>query len=268
MKKDKLAKRIIELDILRGIAVILMMLDHLMYDFIGILPMVFKDYPFDLYYYAQAYWNWDVRIIVRYFVLFIFLGISGICCSFSKSNLSRGIKLMIFALLLTLATNIIGRFINDPELMITFGVLHCIALSLILIGLLEKVTSNKWIYLAIGLIMVSIGLYLHISPEYGNYQYYGDVPMYQAILEQIVGINKYGGDCFPLLLHGGQIFIGVFLGKLLYANKKSLFKNAKYKNNVLTFIGRNSLIVYFAHQIILPVLAGLVLLILGYSLNI
>ena len=268
MKKDKLAKRIIELDILRGIAVILMMLDHLMYDFIGILPMVFKDYPFDLYYYAQAYWNWDVRIIVRYFVLFIFLGISGICCSFSKSNLSRGIKLMIFALLLTLATNIIGRFINDPELMITFGVLHCIALSLILIGLLEKVTSNKWIYLAIGLIMVSIGLYLHISPEYGNYHSYGDVPMYQAILEQIVGINKYGGDCFPLLLHGGQIFIGVFLGKLLYANKKSLFKNAKYKNNVLTFIGRNSLIVYFAHQIILPVLAGLVLLILGYSLNI
>ena len=65
-----------------------------------------------------------------------------------------------------------AELINDPELMITFGVLHCIALSLILIGLLEKVTSNKWIYLAIGLIMVSIGLYLHISPEYGNYQYY------------------------------------------------------------------------------------------------
>lgn len=268
MKKDKLAKRIIELDILRGIAVVLMMFDHLMYDFIGILPMVFKDYPFDLYYYAQAYWNWDVRIIVRYFILFIFLGISGICCSFSKSNLSRGIKLMIFAMLLTLATNIIGRFINDPDLMITFGVLHCIALSLILIGLLEKITSNKWIYLAVGLIMVSVGLYLHISPEYGNYQYYDGVPMYQAILEQIVGINKYGGDCFPLFLHGGQIFIGVFLGKLLYANKKSLFKKSKYKNNVLTFIGRNSLIVYFAHQIILPVLAGLVLLILGYSLNI
>lgn len=268
MKKEKLAKRIIELDILRGIAVFLMMFDHLMYDFFGILPMVFKDYPFDLYYYSQLYWDWDVRIIIRYVVLFIFLGVSGICCSFSKSNLSRGIKLMVFALLLTVATNLIGRFISDPEMMITFGVLHCIALALILIGLIEKLTSNKWIYLFIGLIMVSVGLFFHISPEYGNYQSYKDVPMYKVLYEQIIGINKYGSDCFPLLLNGGQIFIGVFLGKLLYSNKQSLFKKAKYHNNVVTFVGRNSLIVYFAHQVILPVLAGLVLLILGYSLNI
>ena len=80
--------------------------------------------------------------------------------------------------------------------------------------------------------------------------------------------SSYLSTANTILLYAIIISIGVFLGKLLYANKKSLFKNAKYKNNVLTFIGRNSLIVYFAHQIILPVLAGLVLLILGYSLNI
>ena len=91
---------------------------------------------------------------------------------------------------------------------------------------------------------------------------------FKIVFETILVINSSGSDHFPIFLNGGQIFIGVFLGKLLYSNKQSLFKKAKYHNNVVTFVGRNSLIVYFAHQVILPVLAGLVLLILGYSLNI
>ena len=67
--------------------------------------------------------------------------------------------------------------------------------------------------------MVSIGLYFMISSEYGEFTKYGDTPMYIVILHQIIGIKKYGSDCFPLLFHGGQIFIGVFLGKLLYSKK-------------------------------------------------
>lgn len=268
-KKEKLEKRIIEIDFLRGIAVFLMILDHFMYDLWGLLPMIFEDFPkrdtffFDLVKFAEFYWDWPVRIVVRYFILFIFLGLTGICCSFSKSNLKRGGKLMAVAILLTFATFIIGKMIDDPDLMITFGVLHCIALTLIIIGLLEKWIHNKWIYLVIGVIMVAIGIYLEPRAVVISY---GKENLLLLIFKQIIGVANCGSDCFPLFLNGGQIFIGVFLGKLIYSSKQSLFKKLHYSNNVVTFIGRNSLIVYFAHQIILPLLAGIILLILGYHL--
>ena len=63
------------------------------------------------------------------------------------------------ALLLTLGTFIAGKVVGDPEMTIAFGILHSIALSLILIGLLEKIIPFKWswIYLAIGVVMFTAG---------------------------------------------------------------------------------------------------------------
>ena len=46
--KERLKSRAMELDLLRGFAVLLMMLDHLMYDFWGLLPgliMLSADLP-------------------------------------------------------------------------------------------------------------------------------------------------------------------------------------------------------------------------------
>ena len=157
VKKAKLSKRIIEIDLIRGISVFFMMLDHTMYDIFGLLPTAFRDFgktgwSKDLYELAVNYWFWDVRTIVRYFIVFGFLGITGICCSFSKSNIKRGLKLMGVSLLLTLGTFIAGKVVGEPDMTIAFGVLHCIALSLILIGLMDKVIPFKWcwIYLALG----------------------------------------------------------------------------------------------------------------------
>lgn len=70
---------------------------------------------------------------------------------------------------------------------------------------------------------------------------------------------------FSIFLYGGEIFIGVFLGKLLYKDRKSLF-NFNYHNNVITFIGRHSLIFYFAHQIIITGLFFVILLIMGFHI--
>ena len=88
-----------------------------------------------------------------------------------------------------------------------------------------------------------------------------------TVFESIIGLCSSGSDHFPILFNGGQIFIGVFLGKQLYSKRQSLFKKAKYHNNIVTFTGRNSLIVYFAHQIIVPVVLGVILLILGFNIN-
>lgn len=276
-KKEKrmrrLMSRVTELDALRGVAVLLMILDHIAFDFWGLLPMAFRDFPASgglssqIVNVAKMYWTWDVRTVVRYVVLFVFLGLTGVCCSFSKSNLKRGGKLMIAAMVLTAGTFAVGRMVGDPDILITFGVLHCIALALLIIGALEKVTSNKWVYLSIGVVLTGVGIWLRVRGA--PFASYASAPFPELLGKGILGLVEIGSDCFAFPLHGGQIFIGVFLGKVLFADKKPVYrKPTPYRNNFLTFVGRNSLWIYLIHQFMLPVIIGTILLICGFHLNI
>jgi uncharacterized membrane protein len=268
VKQKDLSNRILEIDLLRGICVLLMIFDHLMYDFWGLLPDLFSGFPprsgfgETVYDFSVFYWQWDVRVITRYIVIFFFLSLTGVCCSFSKSNLKRGVRLGIVSILLTAVTGVIGYVIDEKTLMILFGVLHCIALTLIVIGLLEKCFQNKWIYLVLGLAMIALGIYFEQDQVF---LYYGRENIFLILLRTVIGTARSGSDHFSFFLNGGQIFVGVFLGKLLYQKKKSVF-GWKYHNNPLTFVGRNSLFVYIAHQVLIPVILGVILLICGYSL--
>lgn len=261
--KEKLKKRAMELDLIRGFAVVLMMFDHLMYDFWGLLPSVIKNYPLDLRLLGLDYWYWDVRRVVRIGVIFLFFALTGICSSFSRSNLARGTKLFAVAMVLTGATWVAGQFTGNPNMTIAFGVLHAIAVSLILVGILEKLNTNKWIYLALGVLLVGAGIW--IAQYNAGFVSYKGADVVSLVGKTILGFAECGSDSFDLPTTAGQIFVGVFLGKQFYRERKSLvFKS--YHNNPLTFIGRHSLIVYFAHQVLFPVLAVLVFLCMGYEL--
>lgn len=269
-KADRIRKRIIEIDILRGIAVIFMIFDHIMYDFGFMMESLFSDYPGKwqpVMEFAKLYWNWGVRIWVRQLILFIFLGLTGISCSFSKNNLLRGVKLLAVALCITLVTYIAGMILGTPDLTISFGVLHCISLALLLIGVLELIFKRfswgKWVYLGIGCIMIGAGAYFVSMREPVSYVGHS---LTKIMIGQILGTVGAGSDSFPFLLYGGEVFVGVFLGKLLYPNRASLF-HAHYRNNFLTAIGRHSLIVYILHQVIVTVLMALILLLCGFHLS-
>ncbi len=269
--KKSLENRIIELDLFRGIAVLLMIFDHLMYNLWGLLPMFFTDYPSrsesarKVARAALEYWRMDLRVDIRYVVLAVFMLLTGVCCSLSRSNLKRGLRLMGVALLVTAGTYAVGLATGDTDITIAFGVLHCIALALILVGLLEKLKLSKWAFLAAGLAMTVIGACLFGDAGYVSYS---EGHIAGTILRSIIGTATCGSDCFPLLLFGGQVFIGVFVGRQFYSGRKSIFRSSRYKNNVVTFVGRNSLAVYLLHQIILPLLLSIILLILGFHLAI
>ena len=266
-KKNK--NRIFELDLLRGIAVFLMIFDHVMFDLWGLLPSVFEGYPGyeggwrSLFLLSRDYWDWDVRINVRYIVVFVFLALTGICTSFSRSNVKRGLKLGALSLALSIVTIIISYITGNGDITILFGVLHCISVSLIAVGVIEKFTKSKWIYLAIGAIMVGVGMYIGVDVPYVTPSA-EDMPL--ILLKTVLGTVMSGGDSFPLLLNGGQIFIGVFLGKLLYSERASIF-SLKYNNNLITFFGRHSLPVYVIHQVAIPLILGAILLACGYRIR-
>ncbi|MBQ7172434.1 MAG: DUF1624 domain-containing protein [Clostridia bacterium] len=264
-KKSK--SRIFELDLFRGIAVLLMMFDHFMYDLAYLLPALFSDYPRPgftarLCGTARRYWAWDVRLAVRFFVVFVFLALTGVCCSFSGSNLKRGARLFAVSLGLSAATRLFGRLAGDPEITVIFGVLHCISVTLILVALLEKLSPGKWFYLAAGILCFAVGLVLerNAAPIL-----IGEEGAFRSAFFVALGLRYGGGDSFPLFYGGGQILVGVFLGKQFYADRKSLLFRS-YPGGPVALIGRHSLLFYLGHQVLLPLAAGAALLCCGFSL--
>ncbi len=265
LRKERLKNRITELDLFRGIAVLFMIFDHIMYDLWGLMPNIFTDYPSAVKSFAVSYWKWDVRVYFRLFIIFIFLALTGISCAFSKSNFKRGLKLMGVALILTVGTFLMGLYTNDmDDMIILFGVLHMMAFTIILIAILEKFTQNKWIYLGIGVCLVVIGRIIG-DPLSLPSATFGD-GFFKTFFDAFIGKSLIGMDCFGFPLNGGQIFIGVFLGKLLYPERKPILFKKGYSNNPITFVGRHALIVYVAHQFVVPIIIGLILLICGYKL--
>ncbi|MCH5183462.1 MAG: DUF1624 domain-containing protein [Oscillospiraceae bacterium] len=264
-RAGKWGNRAKELDLLRGAAVVLMIVDHFFFDLWGLLPDLFADYPRELKDFAYGYWGWDVRLILRPLVLFIFFALTGICSSFSRNNLKRGGKLFAVAMVLTGVTFFAGYLMENLNFGIAFGVLHCIALSLLLVGIMEKQQVNKWAYLDFGILLWVIAIAINLIAQPVQVSYYRE-PFFPLVGKSIMGFVLCGGDSFAFPEVCGQIFIGVFLGKQFYGERKSLLKS-RYRNHPLTFLGRHSLWVYFAHQLLLPLIAALVLLSMGYTLS-
>jgi len=123
-KPDATRPRYVLLDELRGLAVIAMVVYHALF----LLADVFGS-PAGraLLYRAMP---------VQPFIAGTFILICGICCRLSHSNLKRGLRLLGLALLLTLSTYLLTFFgINE---VILFGVLHFLAVAVLLFCLLEK----------------------------------------------------------------------------------------------------------------------------------
>lgn len=266
MTDNKTQKRIAELDILRGISVMLMIFDHFMFDIWALMPSIFSSYPpragFWSYAYSisRNYWNWDVREAVRLVIVFFFLALTGICCSFSRSNVRRALKLGGVSAALTLVTLLLGLLTSDVDMTVLFGILHCISLTLLFLGLLERLQLPSWVYLLLGVSMTAAGLMLERGQVYLSLENTG---VLEVLLRTVVGTASSGSDSFSFFLYGGQIFVGVFLGKVLYRERRSLF-SLGYKNSLFTFFGRHSLLVYIAHQALIPVMLAAVLLVCGF----
>ena len=107
------------LDLLRGFAIIYVMLYHLLYDLIFFGGV-------DLPFFFTGWWE-----AVHKLFLIILFGVSGVCAGFSKNVLKRGATLLIMGELLT-----IGTAILMPEDVIVFGVLSCFGAIMLIYGVI------------------------------------------------------------------------------------------------------------------------------------
>ncbi|MBP5177250.1 MAG: DUF1624 domain-containing protein, partial [Clostridia bacterium] len=180
LKKEKLTRRVTELDMLRGICILLMLFDHTMYDFFGVMPDIFPGAFTEgtLWHsvrdFAATWWTLPFRVYGRLFVVFIFLSLTGISFSFSRSNLKRGFKLLGLGLVLTAGTTLADAVIGlNGRMIIVFGILHLMGTCVLIATLIEKLTArlpdNKWVYLIVGAALVIAGAFVH-SPV-GLFEY-------------------------------------------------------------------------------------------------
>ncbi|MFO7968635.1 MAG: DUF1624 domain-containing protein [Bacillota bacterium] len=257
-------KRIWELDFLRGLAIIMMVFDHLMFDF-AYLDNYFSNFSqvnnpvFNwLYEVANLYWDSLLRFLGREFFVLLFLLISGISFTFSKNNFKRGSKLLLVALLITFVTYLIELLLNI-RVLIVFGVIHMFAFSILITALIRKFIKSEIIILFIGMSVLTIGLVFGMfSP--------GFLPLTWANLPKIIlGLGRYGADYFGVVPYVGFILIGTVIGNLLYGNRVSLLPQYSLsKKNIFSIAGRNSLLVYVLHQPLVLVFVSILAYIFGY----
>ena len=248
MREANGAQRIWEIDFLRGLAIILMVGYHLLFDlgeFRGIKR--FLGFSTDL---SSAVWT-----AAQYFFAGLFVVLSGTSSTLSRNNVRRGLRLLAVALALTLGTYLIAVWLHffDPADTIIFGILHCLAVSMLLYGAVFKKVSAAANALC-GAAVMGLAALLPIVGKAFSIRSNWLIPF--GLPSQSFSSLDY----FPLIPWFGVFLIGVALGKSVYASKRSLLP-WRMPRTFVNFAGRHSLIIYIVHQ---PVIMG-VLYVLGQT---
>jgi uncharacterized membrane protein len=225
--------RIWEIDFLRGVAIILVVGYHLLFDlgeFVGIKR--FLGWSTNL---SSVAWT-----IAQHFFAGLFVLLSGTSSTLTRSNVRRGLRLLAVSFAVTIVT-----YIFDPASAIYFGILQCLAVSMLLYGAaFEKAGAfacAAWGTLVLGLTAVLPAL-RKISALRTDW----------LLPFGLTSPSFSSFDYFPLIPWLGVFLIGAGLGKSVYASKRSLLP-WRMPRTFVDWAGRHSLIIYIVHQ---PVIMG------------
>ncbi len=214
--------RIREIDIARGIAVLLMVIYHLIFDldYLGMANIDLQSIPL---------------VVFQRTIGTMFVGIAGIAFALSlRENDSyvhhakRGALLAGVAILITTVT-----WIYPHDGFITFGVIHMLALSAFVAPLFARFGKMNILF---GLIAIAIGLAMSgMTTQNGALFWLGlTTTSYTAL------------DFYPMLPWFGIFLIGMAVG-----NEMTKVKWKETNETLLSLIGKNSLAIYLVHQVVL-----------------
>ena len=229
--------RIYFLDYIRGFLILMVILQHTLYD----LDQLFGvSMPF--------LWT-DLAWTVRDLGVVLFVGISGFCGNLTRSNIRRGLIAAVIAAGISFVTY---TFLYSQR--ISFGIIHLLACCMLLYGLLqpalEKI-SPKIIAVAAG----ALFLFFWGVPD----GYVGIGSLVKWKLPDVLystsflfplglpGSTYYSSDYYPLIPWIFGFFCGTAVGRIVLAGKHP---DWWYRDPlpVLGWIGRNTLLLYVLHQ--------------------
>ena len=231
-------KRIWELDALRGLCILGMVVVHFIYDLVELYGLIKWEYP-PLFTFVQQWGG------------VLFLLISGICVTLGSRCIRRGA--LVFGCGVVVSAVTYGMYYFDfsgKGIIIYFGVLHCLGACMLLWPVFRRLPH--WALALLGAVLVAVGLYLRTLPG-------AAFPWLMPLGLPWEGFAS--SDYFPLLPYLGFFLLGSALGKSVYRNKESLLPRVNTKNYLVRFFlvcGKHSLLIYMLHQ---PILSGIFFLI-------
>jgi uncharacterized membrane protein len=239
MTTTHVPSRFPEIDIARGVAVIMMVVFHITFDlnYLGIVALPV----------SQGF----LRLLALT-TAGLFLFIVGISLSISSAHarkvlskkdfifkyLGRGAFIFLIGLAITLVT-----WLLLPGGFVIFGILHLIGLAVFISPLY---TGRYWPNLLAGAVIIALGPL--VAGLRGN-----------ALLLWL-GVQPpsfYSVDFTPVFPWLGVVLLGVFLGMTLYPQGKRRETFPSVSARLLEFMGRHSLAIYLIHQ---PIIIGILLL--------
>ncbi|MDA9129208.1 DUF1624 domain-containing protein [Candidatus Gracilibacteria bacterium] len=229
------------LDILRGLAIVLMILFHLNYSLIHI----FNSEIFNV---SETFWYILGKVSALGFITIA--GASSYLASekYTQTELTR--KYIRYSGILALCAGAItaGTALFFPKQIIIFGILHFFALSFLL---LPFVIKNRWgIYAIIGF---SIFVYFFMPQGVDSKILFPLGFTYQGF---------YSADYYPLIPYFSVLLIGYlgaeFLQKSNFLKHLHISRELNVLEKTFSSIGKRSLLIYLIHQ---PIIVGVLYLI-------
>lgn len=222
--------RIVAVDVLRGLAV---------------LAMVAYHFCFDLAYVGVANWNFyrdPFWLHARTAILSSFLLLAGVSLVLADRHESsrrafwRHVgTIAACALLVTIATLVVF-----PRSFIWFGVLHAIAVSLVLV---RPLVRFPWLALAVGVGVIAAGNGI-TSPAFDT-RALGWIGF--------ATVKPVTEDYVPLFPWTGVVLVGIAAGHLLARGQFRAIAPLARLPGAVALAGRHSLVIYMVHQ---PLLMG------------
>jgi len=236
-------QRIWEIDFLRGLCIVFMILDHLLFAFMILADVAVNwgvhSVPFfeSLHAFGDWYWHWSVRLVVREIILFLFIFLTGISCVLSKDNTARFIKMSAAASLIFLATGLIDTFFNNSQgdIFIAFGILHILALNILLYIAAKRIKNSFSLFLFLGIIFTVPAFFIPYwyKPDF----YYGSgLDILWMLTSEFVLLFVAAG--FSLLF-----FIAWFASR--FFTRKSRLPISKTDSAIKTFLPPVALLSFF-----------------------
>jgi uncharacterized membrane protein len=258
------AGRFWEIDALRGVAIITMIVYHLMWDlwYWQVLPNVVL---------WEGFWKYWQRFTCGTFLMLVGVSMTivyrrertrqGPNARLYPKFFWRGLKIFGLGMIITVVVWVASIGYVD------FGILHLIGFATIVSYPLLRF---KWLNLGLWVAFSLAGKWIEnihwdgmwYIPHVGNR--WGEPIFIDGRWLAPLGITptRYPAvDYFPIIPWLGVVLLGIFLGNLLYAENTRRFPLPNWGDifpfNALEFLGRHSLLIYMIHQPLL--LLGLML---------
>lgn len=252
----KASRRIWELDFIRGLLIILMLIDHLLMTvdyFFGpewVRLSAGAANGFTRFFAASDfYMTHPAREVIHPVVVLLFITLCGLSTGFSRNVMKRACTLSFISIGITTVT----AAININGMYISFGIIHLLTVCVATWATVNLITkrnkyANLFAGLALGFVVTALTMAVtfneNLMSKIGNDGF--------VFVFNDATFARSPGDFWPLIPWSGIFFFAAALSPFLYADKNSLLPSLDGKwNKPVCFVGRHTLIVYVFHLIVL-----------------